>query len=255
MLKKLLLLLLGLTLLFILVACSPTVENDENNGAPTNDVNDEYDENDDNDLNEDKDKNDDDNGEEDFVALPAPGELDYTQEGIITPEEARRVIEDRSNKAMEAFKEKDQEKLATLTHPEAGVRFTQYSNVNVDEDLVFMPEEMENFFDDREKYVWGRYDGVGDDIELTPSEYYEEFIYSQDFIDPEEVGYNEIVSDSGLVEENQFQVYEDAIIVEYYFSGFEEDYDGMDWESLRLVFQYYEDTWLLVGVIHNQWTT
>lgn len=253
--KKLLILLLGLALVFLLAACSPTEENDEDNGEPVNSVNDENGEKDENDEDDYSDENDDGDDKESLTELPSPGELDYTQEGIITPEDAQMVIEDRSNKTMEAIRDLDQDKLATLTHPEAGVRFTQYSNVNEDEDLVFMPEEMETFFDDPEEYVWGRYDGVGDDIKLTPSEYYDEFIYSQDFIDPEEIGYNEIISDSGLVEENQFDVYEDAIIVEYYFSGFEEEYDGMDWESLRLVFQYYEDTWLLVGVIHNQWTT
>lgn len=190
-----------------------------------------------------------------MVALPSPGELDYSDEGIISSADAEAVIAERADKTMEAFKDMDQELLGTLTHPEEGVRFTQYSNVNVEEDLVFTTEEMENFFDDTDKYVWGRYDGVGDNIELAPNEYYEEFIYTQDFIDPEEIGYNEIISNSGTIQENQFEVYSDAIIAEYYFSGFDEELDGMDWESLRLVFQYYGDTWYLVGVIHNQWTT
>jgi hypothetical protein len=54
--------------------------------------------------------------------------------------------------------------------------------------------------------------------------------------------------------ENQFEVYEKAIIVEYYFSGIEPQYEGLDWQSLRLVFQENEGSWCLVGIIHNQWT-
>ena len=54
--------------------------------------------------------------------------------------------------------------------------------------------------------------------------------------------------------ENQFEVYESPIIVEYYFSGFNPEYEGMDWRSLRLVFEEIRGHWKLVGLINNQWT-
>ena len=54
--------------------------------------------------------------------------------------------------------------------------------------------------------------------------------------------------------ENQFEIYDNPIVVEYYFPGFNPEYEGMDWKSLRLVFEKYEDSWKLVGIIHNQWT-
>jgi len=54
--------------------------------------------------------------------------------------------------------------------------------------------------------------------------------------------------------ENQFEVYENPIIVEYYFPGFKAKFGGMDWKSLRLVFEKYKDNWKLRGIIHNQWT-
>lgn len=88
---------------------------------------------------------------------------------------------------------------------------------------------------------------------MTPKEYYTKFIYSEDFVEAEQLGYNEILSFGNMLE-NQFEVYENAIVVEYYFSGFNPEYEGMDWKSLRLVFEEYEGTWLLVGIIHNQWT-
>ena len=32
------------------------------------------------------------------------------------------------------------------------------------------------------------------------------------------------------------------------------DFDGMDWKSLRLVFQEKDNIWYLVGIIHDGWT-
>jgi (p)ppGpp synthase/HD superfamily hydrolase len=43
-------------------------------------------------------------------------------------------------------------------------------------------------------------------------------------------------------------------MVEYHFSGFDPKYEGMDWRSLRLVFEEKDNIWHLVGIIHDQWT-
>ncbi len=118
---------------------------------------------------------------------------------------------------------------------------------------IFNKEEISDFFTNQEYYLWGYYDGIGEPISLTPSQYYDRFIYSKDFMNVEEVGYNEVLSYGNMLE-NQFEVYDNAIVVEYYFPGISPDFGGMDWESLRLVFKQYGDSWYLVGIIHNQWT-
>ncbi len=180
-------------------------------------------------------------------------EIEYTEDGLIKPESAKQIIEETSDKVIEAISEKDAETIAEYTHPEKGLRFTPYTNVSIEEDVVFSKEEIKNFFEDKKEYTWGYYDGTGDEIKLTPSEYYEEFIYSEDFKNAEQIGYNEVLSFGNMLE-NQFEVYEDPIIVEYYFPGFDPQYEGMDWKSLRLVFEEYQNEWKLVGIIHNQWT-
>lgn len=181
-------------------------------------------------------------------------QMDYelTEEGIITTESAREIIQVTANDVIYAISDKDAETIADHTHPEKGVRFTPYTNVSED-DVVFSKEEIVNFFEDEEAYAWGSYDGKGNEISLTPSQYYEEFIYTKDFVNAEEVGYNEVLIDGNMIE-NQFEVYDNPIVAEYYFPGSEDEYAGMDWESLRLVFEEYENDWKLVGVIHNQWT-
>ncbi|MGD9677065.1 MAG: hypothetical protein AB7V16_01710 [Vulcanibacillus sp.] len=180
-------------------------------------------------------------------------EYEYTEDGLIKPEIAEAVINETSNKIINAIKEKDADTISDFVHPNKGVRFTPYTYVSLEEDIVFNREGIRDFFEEQEKYLWGYYDGIGDEIKLTPNEYYEKFIYSEDFVNAEEVGYNVILSFGNMLE-NQFDVYKNPIVVEYYFSGFNPEYEGMDWRSLRLVFEEYEGTWLLVGIIHNQWT-
>lgn len=175
------------------------------------------------------------------------------EQGIISPELARELIEEITEELIQAIKNRDGEKIAEFVHPVKGVRFTPYTYVSLERDLVFSREAMKNFFADTDLYLWGYYDGIGSEIQLTPAEYYEEFIYSADFINAPEVGYNKVLS-SGNMLENQFDVYDNPIIVEYYFPGFNPEYDGMDWRSLRLVFEEYEGNWKLTGIIHNQWT-
>lgn len=178
---------------------------------------------------------------------------EYTEGGIIQPKTAEAVIKDTATKVMTALKEKDFAALAGFVHPEKGVRFTPYTYVSVKDDLVFTKEELKGFLGIQKEYLWGYYDGTGDDIKLTPAQYYQRFIYSKDFLNAEQVGYNEVLSFGNMLE-NQFEVYPGAIIAEYYFSGFDPQYEGMDWQSLRIVFQQHEEAWYLVGIIHNQWT-
>lgn len=174
-------------------------------------------------------------------------------EEIIPPEIAKTVIEATADKLIYALSTKDAQTISELTHPAKGVRFTPYTYVSPERDLVFSQEKVKGFFKDQQAYIWGNYDGTGDDIKLTPSQYYDKFVYSNDYINAKEIGYNKVLS-SGNMLENQFEIYKNSIVVEYYFPGFNPDYAGLDWRSLRLVFEPYQNDWKLVGIISNQWT-
>lgn len=180
-------------------------------------------------------------------------EYELTEEGIIDPKFAQNTIEETANKLIEAISIKDVEVISEFVHPDKGVRFTPYTNVSLERDAVFTKQGMKSFFQDEKTYLWGSYDGIGSEINLTPSEYYKKFIYSEDFVNAEKVGYNQVLTSGNMIE-NQFEVYKNGIVVEYYFSGFNPNYGGLDWRSLRLVFQEYEGSWKLVGIINNQWT-
>lgn len=179
-------------------------------------------------------------------------EYELTDEGIIKPEWAKDAIQETASQVIQAISKKDALAIAEYAHSK-GVRFTPYTCVSVEQDVVFSREKLKDLFNDQKIYSWGNYDGSGENIALTPSEYFDRFVYSADFVNAEKVGYNEVIS-MGNMRENQFEVYDKAIVVEYYFSGFDSKYEGADWQSLRLVFQQDQGDWKLVGVIHNQWT-
>ena len=176
-----------------------------------------------------------------------------TWEGALAPEQAEKVIKETAASLIKALSTKNADAIADQVHPTKGVRFTPYTYVSLESDLVFSPKEIRNFFDDQKVYLWGHYDGSGEQINLTPSQYYEKFVYDEDYINADQIGYNQVLS-SGNALENQFEVYDNPIVVEYYFPGFNPGYDGMDWSSLRLVFESYQNDWKLVGIINNQWT-
>jgi hypothetical protein len=180
-------------------------------------------------------------------------EYELTEDGIIQPGLAREIIAQRADELLEAIAAKDGEAMAEFVHRVKGVRFSPYAFVSLEEDQVFDKEGMQDFFRDDNIYLWGIYDGIGDEINLTHGEYYDEFIYTWDFKNAEEVGYNEVLSGGNTIE-NQFEVYENPIIVEYYFPGLFPEDGAMDWKGLRLVFEQYEGEWVLVGIIHSQWT-
>ncbi len=180
-------------------------------------------------------------------------EYKLIEDGRIIPEEAKLIIKETGDKVIRAIANNDFKALAYFVHPTKGVRFTPYTYVSIDTDVVLNKDVVENFSQDQTIYLWGYYDGTGEEIRLTPSQYYEKFVYSEDFKNADCIGYNEVLS-SGNMLENQFLIYERPIIVEYYFPGFNPEYGGMDWQSLRLVFEESGDAWKLVGIIHNQWT-
>lgn len=157
-----------------------------------------------------------------------------------------------ARQAVEALRDRDLAQLAGMVHPVKGVRFSPYAFVR-DEDLVFLPDQLAGALDDPTVYVWGVFDGSGEPIEMTFAAYYERFVYDQDYANAEQIGYNQRIGMGNTID-NSLEYYPGASVVEFHFSGFDPAYGGMDWRSLRLVFQREGDTWYLTGIIHDEWT-
>lgn len=168
-------------------------------------------------------------------------------------ESLAQSIRNKSRLVLDAFKAKNMTQLAAYTHPDLGVRFSPYSSIDLNKDLVFKPEKLKTLLTDPTVYRWGIFDGSGEPIQLVFTDYYSQFIYDQDYVTAKDVGYNQIIG-KGNMRNNLKEVYPAAQFVEYHFPGFDAKFEGHDWKSLRLIFGQKGTDWLLVGIQHDQWT-
>jgi hypothetical protein len=150
------------------------------------------------------------------------------------------------------IKEKDMAELSNYIHPTKGLRFTAYGHID-DEDQVFNANQLADSLNNSQTFTWGRYDGTGDPIDLSFGDYYDKFIYDADFSSSHIIGINMIVGEGNTLN-NIEEFYPNAEFIEFHFKGFDPQYEGMDWKSLRLVFEEENGNLYLVGIIHDQWT-
>jgi hypothetical protein len=129
------------------------------------------------------------------------------------------------------------------------VRFSPYLHVNTQQDVVLKADQLSS----TQVYTWGVHDGSGEPIKGTFAEYYKQFIYDLDFAAAPKVGWGEILG-KGTIVDNVKEAYPDGVFVEYHFPGVDAKYQGMDWRSLRLIFEREGQQWYLTGIMHGQWT-
>lgn len=153
-----------------------------------------------------------------------------------------------------ALKHKDMNAISSCIHSTAGVRFSPYGHIDVQHDLQFSTSQLPSLWSSTEVYQWGVYDGSGDPIQLTFQDYFDRFVYDVDFANPHMIGNNVVVGAGNMINNIQ-QAYPNGPFVEFHFTGFDPQYSGMDWRSLRLVFEQENGQWKLVGIIHDEWTT
>jgi len=176
------------------------------------------------------------------IPIPPPATALSTQQEVLN----------RAAEVIRALKDEDMISLSVYVHPEMGLRFSPYAFVK-DTDQVFPPNKIAGLLTDNTVYNWGVYDGSGEPIDLSFPDYYAKFVYDVDFAEAPQEALNHRLGVGNSID-NSLEFYPGSMIVEYYFPGFDAQYAGMDWRSVRLVFSEYNSTWVLVGIIHDQWT-
>ncbi len=88
---------------------------------------------------------------------------------------------------------------------------------------------------------------------MTVEDYFKQFVYNADFLNAEKTVVNEFIGGGNSIN-NLKEAYKNCDFTESYFSGFDQQFEGMDWTSLRLVFERFDGYYFLVGVVHDQWT-
>ncbi|MFC5282558.1 hypothetical protein [Pedobacter alpinus] len=176
--------------------------------------------------------------------------LEPISETIETVEDS--VLE-TTKKILTSLKNKDYETLATFIHPNLGLTFSPYGFIDTTKSINFSKNQFVNKVQQQKTINWGAYDGSGDPILLTPENYFKKFVYSADFLKADTTSKNKIISKgNSLINLNK--VFKDCDFTESYFAGFNKKYDGMDWQSLILVYKKSNNQNKLVAIIHNQWT-
>ncbi|MFF2093692.1 hypothetical protein [Paenibacillus sp. NPDC058174] len=169
-----------------------------------------------------------------------------------TPELQPATAKQTAEAIITALKNKDHQALVSYIHPDKGVLFSPYAHIDTASAKVFNADELPQL-DDSTVYYWGDYDGSGEAISLTYGRYYDKFVYDQDFAAAETVNIDTIVGKGNSLI-NIEEVFPGSTTVEYHFSGFDPQYEGMDWESLILVLELDGSDWHLSAIVHSSWT-
>jgi hypothetical protein len=175
---------------------------------------------------------------------------------VAEPATADSVEDDpleRAREAAAALARRDLKALASMIHPTKGVRLSPYAYVDPSSDVVLSARQVEDGFSDGTVRTWGTADGSGDPIRGSFSAYFDRFVYDADFASAKEVSLDRVLGSGNTINNTQ-KVYATASVVELHIPGQDPQFEGMDWRSLRLVFEREGERLWLVGVIHDEWT-
>jgi uncharacterized coiled-coil protein SlyX len=186
------------------------------------------------------------------------GEPAETPEPEPEPEEPQGPVQgasllSTSLEVLDLLKDMDMAGLSNFVHSTQGLRFTPYDYVDTQSDLLFTAAQVAGLAQDNTVYLWGSFDGSGNPISQNYAIYHQSFVYDQDFLNPHIVGINNKIGTGNMIN-NVDTAYPNGQFVEFHFTGFDPQYEGMDWKSLKLVFEDDGGMWYLVGIIHGQWT-
>ncbi|GAF59553.1 LOW QUALITY PROTEIN: hypothetical protein JCM18902_2420 [Psychrobacter sp. JCM 18902] len=200
------------------------------------------------------------------LALAATGCQSSAESNIATPNQSNGhsstpVVSDISQQTLKqqalriqrALANKDFARITNDIHPTRGVRFSMYAYVRPETDKVFSREQFAQYLQQSKiRFTWGEKDGTGDLLVTPLPTYLDTWIDASKFNNAS-ISINEF-QHSGIMINNLKKIYPNSEVVEFYHKGSEE-YAGMDWRIMRLVFEEYEGKRYLVAIVNEQWTT
>jgi hypothetical protein len=157
------------------------------------------------------------------------------------------------NEVVKTLDPLDVEKLFDMAHPEKGILFSPYLFINTETAIHLKKSEVQLSIKNNTIYNWGEYDGSGDPIELTVLQYFNRFVYDKPYKDAPLYDVNERIGQGNSLD-NTIEIFPTSTFIEFHFEGFDPDLNGMDWRTIRLVFEQENNTYYLVAIIHDEWT-
>lgn len=169
------------------------------------------------------------------------------------PTATRSALRSRSDQVLTKLAAKDYRALAKLVDSAKGLRFSPYAYIDVAQGVVLTRSQVAGLGSSTKRFVWGSDAGSGEPIKLTFAAYNKRFGYSQDFLHAPQVAENKTLGEGSALH-NTAKVFPSGQFVDYHFPGFDPQFDGLDWETLRVVMRKQSGTWYAVGLVHNSWT-
>lgn len=149
------------------------------------------------------------------------------------------------------FESKQYLKISDYLHPEKGVRFSMYAYINPEKDKVFSKTDYEKYIGSNVKFTFGERDGSGEPLVLSLKDYFDKWVFKRDF-SQSKFTLNEFQGHGNSLN-NLKKIYPNSDFTENFIAG-SEKYSGMDWNSLRFVFEKLDGKYYLVAIINDEWT-
>lgn len=188
-------------------------------------------------------------------SVPNAPQQNESANTVVTPAPTlskQQQLTQQANDIKQALVNKNYQAITSHIHPTKGVRFSMYAYVQPGSDKVFSRQQFTQYLkESRIKFTWGEKDGTGDIYITTLPDYLNTWV-ADGLNKANSMSYNKFQG-SGNSLNNLKEKYPNADFVEFYSAGTEQ-YSGMDWRALRLVFEAYEGQYYLVAIVNDQWT-
>jgi hypothetical protein len=159
---------------------------------------------------------------------------------------------------LELMKNEDWGALGALVHPTQSVTFSPYGFIDTKTAAKLGAGDVKALGVDESVRTWGVYDGSGEAIKLSFTDYCKRFIFDRDFTEAPQIGVNRITQ-SGNTALNLNVFGNGGAYVSFNFPGTSGAEN--DWASLYLAFSWFDgddaghpEGLYLVGVVHDKWT-
>lgn len=144
----------------------------------------------------------------------------------------------------------DYDALADLVHPEKGVTLSPCATVDKSSNHTFLPKELTQAAGSDATLVWGTTSDAASPINLSLKSYVSAYVWDQNYLSDPKISVNSVQA-SGNALENAAEAYPEGEFVEFYHPG---SASQSSWTALKLVYEWYEGNWYLVGIIHSSWS-
>ena len=157
-----------------------------------------------------------------------------------------------SEEILSHIKNRNYKKLALFFHHKDYVRFSPYAYIDTIKDRKLSADQFLQLAKQNKKINWNS--AWNEETELlTVDEYFKKFVYDVDFLKAELKSINDYHS-QGTDLNNMKEVYPGCNVIEFFFSGFEKKYEGLDFRALRLVYKTENSKVFLAAIVHDKWT-